>query len=863
VEAVYGWNPLNMVVKETLPIDELRQVLGEALKDHRRFLLRAPTGSGKSTRIPQFIMDEGLAGNGQIMILQPRRVAARMLARRVAEERGQAPGGEVGYQVRLEKCAGPETRILYLTEGLLLRHMLDDASLQGISTLIFDEFHERHLDGDVCLAQALEIQKQSRPDLCIGVMSATLDWGDLEKRLRPCAVLESKGRTFPVDIRYKAPPQASRGQKEKSLAMRAAEALQSLTLEGLEGDCLIFMPGAAEIHQTLRALENAKGSGDFDAIPLYGELSAEQQERAFAKSPRRKVIVATNVAETSLTIPGVTLVIDCGWARLPDYDPRRDIDTLLLRPISQASAEQRSGRAGRTAPGTCLRLWSLHDQKHRPAQTPPEIARLDLSESFLSLKKMGYQDPLTQFPWIEAPPAESARRAEGLLQALGATGLDGALTKTGEAMARYPLHPRFTRLFMEAAREGCLEEAVLAAALCQGRSIFLSPGADKAVQKAREDLFEEVTELQCDPLVAIHAFAVLQQNRFAVSFARKYALHAESARQAGLLASQYLSLSHRMGMQNEIEPASLEIALRRSFMVAFNDRLAKRLDRGTLRCALPRGKNGLRRKESSVDSPFFVSAEIEERNQASGVQILLGMNVGVEMDWLKDFFPDDVSETIETLYDGSLRRVVERRKTVFRDLVLEEEENWEVSADKAAVLLAAAIQNDQIQLKAWDATVENWIKRVNFVAAHWPEYEIARIGPTEVQLLLEQFCHGASSMRELKEKNLWQTLETWLNPAQKPMLEKCAPERLTLANGRPVRLRYEENEKVVLSATVQKLYDLTGPVLIGGRVAAILEILAPNQRPIQITDDLEGFWERSYPEIRRQLKGRYPKHEWR
>jgi ATP-dependent helicase HrpB len=866
-------------VSEGLPIAEIRQRLAEALRTQRRFILSAPTGSGKSTQIPQYLLDDGFLGpKGQVIILQPRRVAARMLARRVAQERGGRPGDEVGHHIRLEKLAGPQTRILYVTEGLLVRRLLEDRSLPGVAAILFDEFHERHIDGDIGLACALEIQKTLRPDLILGVMSATLDIRFLEEILEPCAKVESAGRFFPVEIRYSGAPEAKRGLRPLSVPEQAARALARLTREGHDGDALIFMPGAAEIYQTLRALEPLPELHGAHFLPLHGELAAEDQDKAFGSGGARKIIVATNVAETSLTIPGVTVVVDSGLARIPDYDPRRDLNTLFVRPISQASADQRAGRAGRTAPGLCLRLWGAREHLLRPPATAPEILRLDLAETLLALKKFGFADG-RRFPWIERPPEANLQRAENVLKTLGALHADGSLSADGEMMARFPVSPRHSKFFIAAAAEGCLEEALLVAALSQGRSIVL-PTNEKAIENAREKLLQlDEHPPISDHAVELRAFAALQEQNFSTPFARTHGLHSEAARQALLLARQFagicrgkLSGRPKDSPKPRPEPEKSisgtlaghpEAALNRALLAAYNDRLAVRLDRGTLRCALIHDRRGVRRRESIVSQALFLSTEIEERDLKGQAQTLLGMNAAVDEAWLREFYPEDFRTTAEVSYDPQLKRVLQKTATCFRDLTLHLEESWEVPTDAAAELLAAEIAAGRIPVKSWDASVEAWILRVNFIARYWPEFEIPPIGPEERSILLEQFCHGASSAKELSGKDVWPVMLSWLSPAQLPLLDQYAPEKWTLPSGFAARLRYEADGTVVLRATIQKLYDAPLQVLVGGRVAARLEILAPNQRPVHITDSLAGFWEGPYLEIRKQLRGRYPKHHWR
>ena len=464
-----------------LPISSLRADLARTLRANGRAVIQAPTGSGKSTQVPQYILDDGLAGEGRIVILQPRRVAARLLARRVAQERGGTLGDEVGFQYRLENVSSAKTRILYVTEGILVRQMQTDSRLAGISVVIFDEFHERHLEGDIALARARQIQRTTRPDLKIVVMSATLESALLAEYLKPCEILESGGQAYPVTLEYLPKP------SDAPIWEQAADACERLLVNGTcpEGDLLVFMPGSYEISRTLNALRDTSAARGFAFHALHGELPAAEQDAAVTPGPKRKIIVSTNVAETSLTIDGVRAVIDSGLARVARFDPHRGINTLLIEKISRASAHQRLGRAGRTAAGHGVRLWTEREHEARPAQTLPEIRRLELSGALLGLKAGGIED-LAAFPWVEAPEAKSFARGLELLRDLGALNHDDRMTETGRRMAAFPTHPRYARMLLAADALGCVRAAALIAALSQSRPILLR--SDKKMDELREDI---------------------------------------------------------------------------------------------------------------------------------------------------------------------------------------------------------------------------------------------------------------------------------------------------------------------------------------------------------------------------------------
>src|SRR5688572_6474971 len=522
-----------LLMNERLPIYEIETEIIAALRSRRRLVLQAPTGSGKSTQIPQMLRNHGLLDQGQAVILQPRRLAARLLATRVAGELGAELGKEVGYQVRFESVTSAATRIKFETEGILLRQMIQDPSLPGIQVLIFDEFHERHLYGDITLARALDIQESIRPDLLLIVMSATLDAGALEKYLEPCAVLSSSGRTHPVSVEYLPRRVGLNGPPVWELA---ADAFSAHATDG--GDVLIFLPGGYEIQRTVDALRQRAQSKGYLLLPLYGELPPREQDAAVARYEQPKVVVATNVAETSITIDGVRLVIDSGLARIPRYDPNRGINTLLVERISQASAEQRAGRAGRTAPGKCVRLWSQAEHGERPLRDLPEVKRLDLSEVVLTLKASGVED-LRAFRWLEAPSDAALLHAEQLLLDLGAlerqADSQSAITALGRRMLSFPVQPRYSRMLLAAADFGCVYQACLIAALTQGRDLLVR-NAGKEVARVRDGLFgTEDESVLSDFFVLMRAFEYAAKNQFRIETMRNAGIHAVTARQVGPL----------------------------------------------------------------------------------------------------------------------------------------------------------------------------------------------------------------------------------------------------------------------------------------------------------------------------------------
>jgi ATP-dependent helicase HrpB len=840
---------------KTLPIYELRDELIAALQTDSRLIIEAPTGSGKSTQVPQMLLDSGLC-EGELVVLQPRRIAARMLARRVAHERGGETGGEVGYQVRFENCISNKTRIRYVTEGILLRQILGDPELRGVSAVIFDEFHERHLYGDITLARALHLQK-TRPDLKIIVMSATLDAAPLRDYLAPCRELKSEGRMFPVEIQY-----ASKkiDFDHHPVWEAAADAFESAIRSGAEGDVLIFMPGAYEISRTVEAVRAKSCAKDFAVLPLHGELSPRDQDAAVEPGNGRKVVVATNVAETSITIDGIRVVIDSGLARIARYDPNRGIDTLMVERISRASADQRTGRAGRTAPGTCFRLWTLQEQSTRRAQELPEILRHDLSEVVLTLKAGGIDD-VENFAWLEKPDPVSLARTLTLLTDLGALDHNGKLTKTGQRMVQFPMHPRYARMLLAADDYHCVRQACLIAALTQGKGI-LERNKGKETRGQRDDLLGDDDCSDFKRLMRAWSFA--DKNNYNMGACKPLGIHAAAARQVKPLYERFLQIAEQQGLKINRSAPEDEF-LQKCILTAFSDQLAKRCDRGTLRCDLVHGRTGELARESVIrDAEMLVAAEITEIGQTRGqTGVLLNLATAVEEEWLEELFPEDFSEVRVPQYDTSIKRVVVERRRLFRDLVLDTSITHDPKPDEAAAVLAAEVLKGNLDIPGWDEEIENWILRVNLLVQWCPDKNIPVIDETARRTMLEELCLGAVCRKDLREANVKAVVRDWLTYEQQQWIEKQMPDRFSMPGGHRARIRYETGHKPVLSAMIQDFFGMTQtPRIAFGRIPLVVELLAPNRRPVQITEDLESFWREAYPELRKALSRRYPRHKW-
>jgi ATP-dependent helicase HrpB len=902
---------------DRLPIYEIEHDIVARLKTDRRLILSAPTGSGKSTQVPQMLLKHGLLGDGQVVVLQPRRLATRLLAKRVAQELGVKLGDEVGYQIRFENVTSAKTKIRFVTEGVLLRQMIDDPQLRGISAILFDEFHERHLYGDITLAQALDQQEQHRPDLMLAVMSATLNAGELERYLNQCSagvppaassenasgrrdacatfscsVLASEGRTFPVEVEY-LPRRL--GMNAPPVWELAAEEFSRFVNGGGQGDVLVFMPGGFEISQTIEAIRHTSEAKGYIILPLHGELQPKDQDAAVARYQQPKVVVATNVAETSITIDGVRLVIDSGLARIARYDSNRGINTLLIEKISQANADQRTGRAGRTARGTCIRLWSRSEHDERAPHEMPEIRRLDLSEVVLTLKASGVEN-LRKFRWLEKPDEISLTHAEELLADLGAlknvaqasspAGFGGVpaasspndgpggpsnpqtrtsalhITPIGRKMLAFPLHPRYARMLLAAQEYGCVHQACLVAALTQGRDLLLR-NSGKDVESAREDLLGE--KASSDFWILMRAWSFAFNNQFRMDACRKLGIHAVTAKQVGPLFDQFLRIAKDEGLDTRPNEVKDE-ALQKCILIGLSDRVARRMDQGTLRCELVHGRRGVLARESAVqNSPLFVVAEIREvEGRDREVNTILSLATAIETDWLRELFPDDIKSDLQVQFDAQQKRVLAAELLRFRDLALAAKRIDPPPADAAARLLADEIIAGRLLLPNWDHHVEQWLARLNLLCQQCADLQLPAIRDEDKKSIIEQLCHGAVSYKDIKEREVKPIVMSWLSQSQRELLDKHAPERLTLPNGRTPKVNYENGKSPFISLRIQELYDVNQtPKVALGRVPVTVHILTPGMKPIQVTQDLASFWREHYPKIKSELARKYPKHLWR
>jgi ATP-dependent helicase HrpB len=824
------------------PLDDLpvAGVLASAVAASRigAVVVTAPPGSGKTMLVPAAVLDDLAGDKKKVVLVQPRRLAARAVARRIAQLRGGQLGDEVGYHVRFDACVGRQTRLVVVTTGILLRRLLDDIALDGVGAVVLDEFHERTIEMDLALGMLVRVRQTLRPDLRIVVMSATLAAEPVARLLGNCPVIQAEGRRFPVQVRYQR-----RGEQRQMVDLVAAtvpEALRETT-----GHVLVFLPGVGEILRCQDALASLVERQGHALVPLFGDLPPEQQDRALADLGRRKIILATNVAETSLTIEGVTAVVDSGQARQMHVSPATGLPRLELVPISQASAEQRAGRAGRTAPGVCWRLWDESSHKGRPPAETPELLRSDLAEPLLQLLALGEAD---DFPWLDAPPPDAVDNARRLLHLLGATEERGRVTALGQELARLPAHPRLGRLLMAGAKHGVLRETSIAAALLSERDPFRS--AEHAARGPRDYVAVRTRSDVVDRVAALQAFYVGTPLADA-----DLALHPGGGRNVLQAAEQLYRLADFPMAERAASPGS---ALMQALLEAFPDRLA-RLRAGTQDRALLVGGRGVRLDRTSRvrGEPLFLAIDL---NDAAG-EARARLVSAVDRSWL----PSEMLRTSEELFFNPTRAQVESRsRTYWVDLLLEETPVAIGDSRAAAELLAhEARQNLDRVLPAADTAAGKFMSRVRWLAGAAPDLRLPAFDDAELEEMLTDVCQGLRSLDELRAVDWLTWLQARVGYDRLAEIDRLAPAEIEIPSGNRHAIVYEAGKTPVLAVRIQELFGLRDtPRIAGGRVPLLLHLLGPNDRPQQVTADLASFWQNTYPEVKKELRRRYPKHAW-
>ena len=827
-------------VRSALPIDDVLPRLVAAVRDRRVAVLVAPPGAGKTTRVPGALLDAG-AVSGEIVVLQPRRLAARLAATRVAHEREVELGGEVGYEVRFDRKASAATKIRFVTEGVLTRRLLSDPELRGVGCVIIDEFHERHLDGDLALALVARLRER-RPELALLVMSATLDAEPVAAFLGDAPIVRSEGRTFPVTIEHEVQPD------DRPLGKQIAAAVRRLAQDKLDGDILVFLPGAGEIRRCAEDLQEVAALFDLAVLPLHGDLTVEEQDRAVGRSQKRKVILSTNVAETSVTIDGVVCVIDSGLARIARHSPWTGLPSLQIEPVSRASCAQRAGRAGRTRPGRVVRLYTKHDHDTRRAFEVPEVARTDLAGAALELYGAGLS--IEALRWYEAPPAIATTSANDLLIRLGA--VDKSITPLGRRMLRFPVHPRLSRIVCEAEARGVAKEASVIAALVGARELRLERRGPQGATRisAPSDLIEDLD---------------------ALLDARRHNLRADRLRRDGLDISTAHTVDktakqlERIARDERSAPSS-DDAVDRELMIAiltgFPDRVGKRRAPRSSEIVFAGGGSGVLAQSSAViDADLLVAVDVAEtgaKGQASKVQIRRAS--AIEASWLLDLYLDRIAEKDELQWNAQKMRVERAVQMTYEGLVIDEQRAPAVPSREAAQLLAKQAIAAGIEKFVEPDALAQWRARMTFVAKLAPQSGI--VAPTDDALaeVIAAACEGSTSFADLRATSLLELLQAGEHRA---LVDKLAPTHLSLPRRRRVAIHYELDRPPWIESRMQDFFGLARAPAVGdGRVPIVIHLLAPNQRAVQVTQDLPGFWVKHYPGLRKQLMRRYPKHQW-
>lgn len=820
-----------------LPIEREIPGLLQTLSGHQAVVLEAPPGAGKTTAVPLALMHAGIASGGRIAVSEPRRLAAKLAAHFVAGQLGEEPGERVGYQVRFESRVGPKTCISYQTAGVLLKQLLHtQGPLPGV--VILDEFHERQLENDQLLA-LLQGHLQRRPELRLIVMSATLDAEPIATLLGAPRI-RSEGKAFPLRIEHYQEADTRPLESQISSAVKRALAEQA------EGHVLVFLPTVRDIQRAQEKLRALRENHDIDVLPLHGELHLNEQARAVAPSSRRKVVLSTNVAESSITVPGVTAVIDSGLARTAYDSPWSGRRELKVQEISRASAIQRAGRAGRTAPGVAYRLFTEANLRARREQEVPELQRSDLSAAWLELIAAGITNP-AELPWLDSPPEPAIDAARTLLRSLGAVDREGVLTGTGRRMLRFPVHPRLGRCIVAGEDLGVSDDAVLAAALLSERDI-VRRGSEPHDAAADSDVLD-----RCD------RFREAQDSHFAEHTLRRLDLQRGPVQSVASAYRQLRRLTH-----SRAEPASdPDQALCRALLTGFPDRVARRRANGA-DLVLVNGTVARLSSSSCVHrAQLLLAHDVEYRVDRQGRSDLpqVSWATRIEPDWLLDF-PDPLQETDELQWNPEKQQVEAVSSLRYGSVLLDESRKRAEPSERCSQVLARAALASKARFLGKSNTLETFFNRLTLLRTQRPDLDLPEIGSDEAELFLEA-CRDLTSFHELESLDWSALMLTRLGSDARRALERELPHSIRLPSGRELQVSYERDKPPWVKSRLQDFFGMQqSPTLCNGKLPLTLHLLAPNQRAVQVTSDLVGFWQRHYPELRRQLMRRYPKHSW-
>lgn len=817
---------------DPLPIEPVLEDLRAALR-RGHAVLQAPTGSGKSTRVPLALLDEDWLGAGRILMLQPRRPAARMIAARMAALLGEPLGERVGYQIRFERRIGPRSRIEVITEGILTRRIQSDPTLEGVGLLVFDEFHERSLQSDLGLALALDLVAGLRPDLRLLLMSATLDAEPLAGLLGDAAVIRGAGRSFPVKVQY-----ADRAPGPDAVAAVISGVRSALAQHS--GDILAFLPGTGEINRCVARLRELVGERT-RILPLHGSLSTEEQEKALGPNAGsdRRVLVSTDIAETSLTIPGIQVVIDSGLTRKPRFDPGSGLTRLVTEPIARASAEQRTGRAGRLGPGVCYRLWTRAQEQGRPERRTPEILQADLASLVLELRLWGVADP-SGLCWVDPPPGPAWEAAVALLTRLGALDRRGAITPLGRRMAELPVHPRLAVMLLGAAESARGDAADLCALISERDPLLDTPG-----QRRPADLGLR--------LQALHAWRE-----------RRSVPGADARRLASAdRVSQQLQRLTRNTQTEPARPGSARSAAE-LLALAYPERIAQRREGTDGRYRLAGGSGALLPQDDALAiHPYLVIASLD----AAGADGRIQSALPIAESEIRTCFAERIEVSRRLFWDAQREAVAARAIECLEAITLRAQPVPLEAKDDVAGILLEQIAARFDQALAWSDAALQFSARVALMRRLEPDGGWPDLSPealrADLRVWLAPYVSRMSRLAQTQKLDLMPILASRLDWGQRQRLDSDAPTRIETPAGRDRSIDYCAGETPILAVQLQELFGLAEtPRIARGRVPLLLHLLSPARRPIQVTQDLAGFWARGYAEVRKELRGRYPKHAW-